>query len=73
MIPLPLESELEVVRLKFYLEKYPEKAIELAIQHYEDFLALVIEYRKLKAELSSITASSANSQIKSSIHDIDDF
>ncbi len=56
MISLTLESELEVVRLKFYLQKYPEKATELAIQHYEDFLALAIEHRKLKAKLSSIEA-----------------
>lgn len=53
MIPLPLESELQVVRLKRYLDKYPEAANELAIQHYEDFLALAIEYKKLKAELKS--------------------
>ncbi len=51
MIPLPLESELQVIRLKRYLNKYPEEAFELAIQHYEDFLALAVEYKKLKAEL----------------------
>ena len=48
---LPLESELQVVRLKRYLDKHPETATELAVQHYEDFLALVIEHRKLKDEL----------------------
>lgn len=53
MISLPLESELQVVRLKRYLDKYPETAIELAIQHYEDFLALANEHRKLKAKLKS--------------------
>jgi len=55
MISLPLESELQVVRLKRYLDKYPDTAIELAIQHYEDFLALAIEHRKLKAKLKSDT------------------
>lgn len=54
MIPLPLESELQVVRLKMYLEKNPQEAMELALQHYEDFLALAIKYRELKAEFDSI-------------------
>ena len=53
MIPLPLEFELLVVRLKLYLEKHPEKAAEIAIQNYEDFLALSIEHNKLKTELRS--------------------
>lgn len=62
MISLPLESELQVVRLKRYLDKYPEAAMELAIQHYEDFLALAIEHRKLKAQLESnpVTANSVS-------------
>lgn len=54
MIPLPLESELQVVRLKMYLEKNPQEAIDLALQHYEDFLALAIKHRELQAELNSI-------------------
>lgn len=54
MIPLPLESELQVVRLKMYLEKNPQEAIELALQHYEDFLALATKYRELKADFDSI-------------------
>ena len=54
MISLPLESELQVVRLKMYLEKNPQEAIELALQHYEDFLALAIKYKELKAEFDSI-------------------
>ena len=54
MIPLPLEFELLVVRLKLYLEKNPEKAVEIAIQNYEDFLALSIEHNKVKTELSLI-------------------
>ena len=52
MIPLPLEFELLVVRLKLYLKKHPEKAAEIAIQNYEDFLALSIEHNKVKTELS---------------------
>ena len=53
MTSLPLESELQVVRLKRYLKKYPETAMELAVQHYEDFLALAIENKKLRAKLQS--------------------
>ena len=37
MISLPIESELQVVRLKMYLEKNPQEAKDLALQHYEDF------------------------------------
>ena len=61
MIYLSLESEFLVARLKLYLEKNPERATELAIEYYEDFLALTIEHKKLKAELSSITNSRSNS------------
>jgi len=54
MMSLPLESELQVVRLKMYLEKNPQEAVEMALQHYEDFLALAIKYRELKADFDSI-------------------
>lgn len=54
MISLPLESELQVVRLKLYLDKNPEEAMELALQHYEDFLALAIRYKKLESQLNNI-------------------
>ena len=56
MLSLPLELELQVVRLKLYLEKNPEEANELALQHYEDFLALAIKYKKLQSQLSDIEA-----------------
>ena len=54
MIPLPLESELQVVRLKMYLDKNPQEATELAIQHYEDFLAFAAKYKQLKSKLEDI-------------------
>lgn len=60
MISLPLESELQVVRLKLYLEKNPEEATDLALQHYEDFLALAIEYKKLKSKLNDIETCMVN-------------
>jgi hypothetical protein len=56
MISLPLESELQVVRLKMYLDRNPQEASELALQHYEDFLALAIKYKKLQSKLEDIEA-----------------
>jgi len=56
MISLPLESELQVVRLKMYLDRNPQEANELALQHYEDFLALAIKYKKLQSKLDDIEA-----------------
>ena len=61
MLSLPLELELQVVRLKLYLKKNPEEAIELALQHYEDFLALAIKYKKLQSQLNDIEACIVNS------------
>jgi hypothetical protein len=54
MISLPLESELQVVRLKMYLDHNPQEAVELALQHYEDFLALAAKYKKLQSKLEEI-------------------
>lgn len=54
MISLPLESELQVIRLKLYLERNPEEAMEMALQHYEDFLALAAKYKKLQSKLDDI-------------------
>ncbi len=50
---LPLESQLEVERLKVHLKKYPEPARELAILHFEDYLELVWEYKKLEKQKQS--------------------
>lgn len=47
---LPLESQLEVCKLKLYLQQHPEDAYQLAIDHFIDFLALVHEYKKLQAK-----------------------
>jgi hypothetical protein len=54
MISLPLESELQVVRLKMYLDHNPQEAAELALQHYEDFLALALKYKNLQSKLEEI-------------------
>jgi len=54
MISLPLESELQVVRLKMYLDNNPQEATELAVQHYEDFLVLAAKYKNLQNKLNDI-------------------
>ena len=51
--PLPLESEFEVKRLELYLDQNPEKAQELAIIYFEDYLELVQEYKKLEQQKKS--------------------
>ncbi|VEP14677.1 hypothetical protein H1P_280018 [Hyella patelloides LEGE 07179] len=45
--PLTLESQFEVTKLKLYLQENPKDSHQLAISHYEDFLTLAQEYRKL--------------------------
>lgn len=50
---LSLESQFEVERLKRYLKENPEKGIELAIEHFEDYLFVVQEYKKLKEKYNS--------------------
>jgi len=44
---LPLHLQLEVDKLRRYLKQYPDEAQELAIDHYEDFINLLIEYKLL--------------------------
>ncbi len=51
--PLSLESQFEVKRLKLHLQKYPSQSIELAIAHFEDYLQLVQEYKKLEQQKKS--------------------
>ncbi|MEL7008098.1 MAG: hypothetical protein AAFR62_01130 [Cyanobacteria bacterium J06629_2] len=61
---LPIEPQFEVIKLKLYLEQNPEHSLQLAIENYEDFLALVYEYKKLQKDykrlqsefISAITA-----------------
>ena len=51
--PLPLESQFQVQRLKLYLEQNPEKGIELAIAHFEDYLELANYCNKLESQKKS--------------------
>ena len=41
----------EVLLLKFYLQRYPEKAAQLAINHLEDYLILLNEYKNLQDQI----------------------
>lgn len=45
--PLTLESKFEVCKFKLHLHQYPENSQRLAIENYEDFLALATAYKKL--------------------------
>ena len=49
MKPLPLEHQLPVERLKRFLQKNPDQAKELAVNYFEDFLALANDCKKLQA------------------------
>ena len=49
--------------LQVYLQKYPEKAIELALAHYSDCLILISEYDSLKNELNQLKKSNLNSKL----------
>ncbi|MGD1917826.1 MAG: hypothetical protein ACFCAD_02415 [Pleurocapsa sp.] len=49
-IPLPIESQFEVTKLKLYLQQNPENSFQLAIEHYEDFLALSDKYNRLQKD-----------------------
>ena len=50
---LSLEYQFEVKRLKNYLETNPNEARRLAITHFEDYLELVQEYKKLEKQKKS--------------------
>ncbi len=50
---LSLESQFEVKRLKLYLDTHPQESLRLAIAHFEDYLELVHEYKKLDQKYKS--------------------
>lgn len=47
---MPIESQFEVTKLRLYLEQNPENSFQLAIENYEDFLALAHEHKKLSQD-----------------------
>lgn len=50
------EIAFSVERLKRYLQQYPEKASQLAIDHFTDFLVLAHNYKKLKQDYHALQA-----------------
>ena len=48
MESLPIEYKFESERFKRFLQDHPQQAHEYAISHFEDYLAVVHEYRLLK-------------------------
>ena len=48
MKSLPIEYKFESERFKRYIIDHPQQAHEYAISHFEDYLAVVHEYRLLK-------------------------
>ena len=66
MTTLSLPSQLEIERLKRYLQKHPEQAPSLAIAHFHDYLELVSQYRKLENNFhkSSVTPTSKYTKLQ---------
>ena len=50
MTTLSLHSQFDIIRLKLYLRNHPEKAQELAVGHYQDYLEVVARYKQLLEE-----------------------
>ena len=48
--PKPLYLQLHAENLKRYLQKYPNEAIEIAIDYREDFAVLDLKYRQLQQD-----------------------
>ena len=48
MESLPIEYKFSSERLKRFLHAHPHQAHEYAVSHFEDYLAVVHEYRLLK-------------------------
>lgn len=50
-MPLPehnLERELALISLAIDLQQHPEKAVTLALNHYEDYMSLLDDYKRLQ-------------------------
>ena len=52
---LPIEAQLEIERLKLHLENHPEQAFQLAIKHFQDYLWILLEYKKLMQQRQSLS------------------
>ena len=52
--PKPLYLQLHAENLKRYLQKYPNEAIEIAIDYREDFAVLDLKYRRLQQDFEAM-------------------
>ncbi|WP_144054206.1 hypothetical protein [Pleurocapsa sp. PCC 7319] len=50
MKSLPIEYKFESERFRRYIQDNPQQAHEYAISHFEDYLAVLHEYRLLQAK-----------------------
>ena len=50
----PLELQFSSQRLKNYLQKNPQQAPKLAVDYFEDFMVLAIEYKQLQADFEAM-------------------
>ncbi|WP_019503231.1 hypothetical protein [Pleurocapsa sp. PCC 7319] len=50
MESLPIEYKFESERFRRFLHDHPQQAHEYAVSHFEDYLAILHEYRLLQAK-----------------------
>ena len=50
----------EVQQLKIYLQKYPQQAIQLAVNHLKDYLILLNECQRLKDQIELFNQSKSS-------------
>ena len=67
---LPLEIELSAERLKRYLQENPHDATRLAIDHFEDFSILAIEFKKLEMQRQALEIENFNLRSKKTHRDV---
>ena len=53
MTTLSLHAQFDVIRLKLHLNKHPQDAYQLAIEHFQDYLEVVERYKKLEKKLKA--------------------
>ena len=56
-MPLPeptIERELALICLALYLQQHPERAATLALNHYEDYISLADDYKRLEKDFEAL-------------------
>lgn len=68
-MPLPEhnpEREFAILSLTLYLQANPDKAVNLAVNHYEDKMNLADDYKQLRREFEALQIE--NIRLKSSLN-----